>query len=250
MKLLSVSLDFWILTDYGFQSLLLGSLLGSSDAVRRGRKRTNLRAPQPVNNYNFDFDSMMQGDDPFARSVRQAGQRGPRPDNPNFQAAKNSNSFDQSFNQECVPEEPPLCPPEDSCTAEIQQENCTCDCNEEPPPKCDIDVMVLIDVCSCSPEVWAGIKSYVDSLVTKYEQEIGLSEAEVNVAIVGFASTVKTMVAFGEPVSYDYKKLTEEDGAINKMNIEPFTSQGTYIDKALAHVIDEFQDKVNTNVPS
>ena len=222
------------------------ALLGSSDAVRRGRKRTTLRSAQPVHNtYNFDFDSMMQGDDPFA------GERGPRPDNPNFQAAKQAdNSFDASYNQECEPEEPPYCPEEPQCTAEIQQENCTCDCNEEPPPKCNIDVMVLIDVCSCSPEVWAGIKSYVDSLVTKYEQEIGLSEAEVNVAIVGFASTVKTMVGFGEPVSYDYKKLTEEDGAINKMNIEPFTSQGTYIDKALAHVIDEFQDKVILSIIS
>ena len=173
----------------------------------------------------------------------QPANRGPRPDYANS-AAKSGPDSSFNFNEECKPELPPECPPEPECNAEIKQEQCTCDCNEEPPPKCDIDVMVLIDVCSCSPEVWAGIKSYVDSLVTKYEQEIGLSEAEVNVAIVGFASTVKTMVGFGEPVSYDYKKLTEEDGAINKMNIEPFTSQGTYIDKALAHVIDEFQDKV------
>jgi len=49
----------------------------------------------------------------------------------------------------------------------------------------------MIDVCSCSPEVWHGIKSYVDALVTKYNQEIGISEEEVNIAIVAFADTVK-----------------------------------------------------------
>ena len=56
----------------------------------------------------------------------------------------------------------------------MRNQDCTCDCNEEPPPKCDLDVVVMIDVCSCSPEVWHGIKSYVDALVTKYDQEIGV----------------------------------------------------------------------------
>jgi len=217
-------------------SSFLLALLGSSDAVRKGKRRTNVRQNVPVNSYSFDFDNMMQGDDPFA------GQRGPRPDDPQYSPGKTSNDFDSAYNGECQPEDPPFCPPEDECNATINKEDCTCDCNEEPPPKCDIDVMVLIDVCSCSPEVWAGIKSYVDSLVTKYEQEIGMSESEVNVAIVGFANTVKTMVRFGDPASVDFKKLTDDDGAINKMDIEPFTSQGTYIDKALAHVIDEFKD--------
>ena len=72
------------------------------------------------------------------------------------------------------PAEPPYCPPEEECTAEMRNQDCTCDCNEEPPPKCDLDVVVMIDVCSCSPEVWHGIKSYVDALVTKYDQEIGV----------------------------------------------------------------------------
>ena len=72
------------------------------------------------------------------------------------------------------PAEPPYCPPEEECRAEMRNQDCTCDCNEEPPPKCDLDVVVMIDVCSCSPEVWHGIKSYVDALVTKYDQEIGV----------------------------------------------------------------------------
>ena len=72
------------------------------------------------------------------------------------------------------PAEPPYCPPEEECNAEMRNQDCTCDCNEEPPPKCDLDVVVMIDVCSCSPEVWHGIKSYVDALVTKYDQEIGV----------------------------------------------------------------------------
>ena len=186
---------------------------------------------------------MMQGDDPFAGMG--VNGRGPRPDDPQFAPGKTANDFDSAFNGECKDEEPPLCPAEPKCDATINKEDCTCDCNEEPPPKCDIDVMVLIDVCSCSPEVWAGIKSYVDSLVTKYDQEIGMSKDEVNVAIVGFANTVKTMVRFGDPASMDFESLTKDDGAINTMDIEPFTSQGTYIDKALAHVIDEFKDSVS-----
>lgn len=220
------------------------ALLGGTEAIRKGKRRTHLRNQAPVQNaYNFDFDNMMQGDDPFA------GNRGPRPDGPqNFSSGRTNNQFDYATaGEECTDEAPPLCPEQDQCEATINKEDCTCDCNEEPPPKCDIDVMVLIDVCSCSPEVWAGIKSYVDSLVTKYEQEIGLSESEVNLSIVGFANTVKTMVQFGDDASHDFKKLTDDDGVINKMNIEPFTSQGTYIDKALAHVIDEFKDNAREN---
>lgn len=225
------------------------ALLGGTEAIRKGKRRTHLRNQAPVQKaYNFDFDNMMQGDDPFAGQ----GNRGPRPEEPqNFSSGRTNNQFDySSAAEECKDEEPPLCPEQDQCQATINKEDCTCDCNEEPPPKCDIDVMVLIDVCSCSPEVWAGIKSYVDSLVTKYEQEIGLSESEVNLAIVGFANTVKTMVQFGDAASADFKKLTDDDGVINKMNIEPFTSQGTYIDKALAHVIDEFKDNVSGVVVS
>ena len=33
-----------------------------------------------------------------------------------------------------------------------------------------MDVVLLIDVCSCSIDVWNGIKSYADAIVTKYHQ--------------------------------------------------------------------------------
>ena len=91
--------------------------------------------------------------------------RGPRPD---------YGQSDWASQGECEGVEPPYCPPEEECNAEMRNQDCTCDCNEEPPPKCDLDVVVMIDVCSCSPEVWHGIKSYVDALVTKYDQEIGV----------------------------------------------------------------------------
>ena len=74
-----------------------------------------------------------------------------------------------------------------------------------------------------------------------------ISEEEVNVAIVAFSDTVKTIVPFGDPKSFDFEQLTnDETGTIHNINISPFASQGTYIDKALEHVDDEFR-KVNSH---
>ena len=72
-----------------------------------------------------------------------------------------------------------------------------------------------------------------------------ISEEEVNVAIVAFSDTVQTIVPFGDPKSFDFEGLTDDQsGIIHNINISPFASQGTYIDKALEHVDDEFR-KVN-----
>lgn len=74
-----------------------------------------------------------------------------------------------------------------------------------------------------------------------------ISEEEVNVAIVAFSDTVKTIVPFGDPKSFNFEELTnDETGTIHNINISPFASQGTYIDKALEHVDDEFR-KVNSH---
>jgi len=204
-------------------ALIAGTaLFGETEAIKRGSRR---RTSYPVRS----FDELPQGDDPFA------GMRGPRPD---------YGQSDWASQAECdgEPAEPPYCPPEEECSAEMKNQDCTCDCNEEPPPKCDLDVVVMIDVCSCSPEVWHGIKSYVDALVTKYDQEIGVSEEEVNVAIVAFSDTVQTIVPFGDPKSFNFDELTDDDtGIIHNINISPFASQGTYIDKALEHVDNEFR---------
>lgn len=209
------------------------ALYGETEALRRGsRRKPNY---QPITSgVNRSFDELPQGDDPFA------GMRGPRPD-------YGPNSWARS-QEECEPVEPPFCPPDEECTAGMKDQDCTCDCNEEPPPKCDLDVVVMIDVCSCSPEVWHGIKSYVDALVTKYDQEIGVSEDEVNVAIVAFSDTVKTIVPFGDPKSFDFEGLTDDvDGVIHNINISPFASQGTYIDKALEHVNNEVMKGARPN---
>ena len=100
----------------------------------------------------------------------------------------------------------------------------------------------MIDVCSCSPEVWHGIKSYVDALVTKYNQEIGISEEEVNIAIVAFADTVKSEVNFGSRDAFDFESLTSSDGQIHSLDITAYASQGTYIDNALQHIVKEFDN--------
>ena len=78
-----------------------------------------------------------------------------------------------------------------------------------------------------------------------------ISEDEVNVAIVAFSDTVQTIVPFGDPNSFNFEKLTDDtDGIIHNINISPFASQGTYIDKALEHVDDEFRKVIERPVTS
>ena len=48
---------------------------------------------------------------------------------------------------------------------------------------------------------------------------------------------MRTIVAFGDPISYDIGKLKEK---IKNIQIDPF--QATFLGKALAHVIDEFRN--------
>ena len=78
-----------------------------------------------------------------------------------------------------------------------------------------------------------------------------ISEDEVNVAIVAFSDTIQTIVPFGDPNSFNFEKLTDDtDGIIHNINISPFASQGTYIDKALEHVDDEFRKVIERPVTS
>jgi len=88
----------------------------------------------------------------------------------------NTPNIFELWSGECEPPVAPLCIPAPECTAEMQkEEGCKCDCNEEPPKPCNLDIVLLIDVCSCSIDVWNGIKSYADALITKYEQVCKIS---------------------------------------------------------------------------
>ena len=53
--------------------------------------------------------------------------------------------------------------------------------------------------------------------------------------------TIKALFSFVSSGSSFFKiTKSEKDGIIHNINIQAFASQGTYIDKALEHVIDEF----------
>ena len=43
--------------------------------------------------------------------------------------------------------------------------------------------LVMIDVCSCSLDVWKGITSYVKAIVKKLHREIGVEEGKVHIGI-------------------------------------------------------------------
>ena len=47
---------------------------------------------------------------------------------------------------------------------------------------------VLIDVCSCSLDVWKGITSYVKAIVKKLNQEIGVEEGKAHIGIIQVSS--------------------------------------------------------------
>merc|ERR1712048_1005550 len=185
-----------------FKYLALGALLvdPTEGTARRGKRRRQLHRPQmrsldPM--VSFDRFELPQGDDPYAdRGL----QRGSRPDydgidhglgssssssssyssnsnrpssssrpsssynNNNMQARNDNANYDEEV---CIEEPEPECPQAPECIAEMKKEDkCICDCNEEPPPKCDLDIVLLIDVCSCSIDVWNGVKSYADALVS------------------------------------------------------------------------------------
>ena len=42
----------------------------------------------------------------------------------------------------------------------------------------------MIDVCSCSIDVWEGIKSYVQAIVKKIHRDIGIGDETVHVSII------------------------------------------------------------------
>ena len=44
--------------------------------------------------------------------------------------------------------------------------------------------IVMIDVCSCSIDVWEGIKSYVQAIVKKIHRDIGIGDETVHVSII------------------------------------------------------------------
>jgi len=209
-----------------FKYLVGGALLlDSTDATaRRGKRRRvqrpSLRSVDPV--LDFDRFELPQGDDPYANMADNGFARGPRPDH---------------NNGECIDLPPPECPPQDECVAVMQkEENCSCDCEEEPPPKCDLDVVLLIDVCSCSMDVWNGVKSYADAIVTKYEQEIGISPEEVRISLIQFSQSVNVVTHFAD----NYKDII--NAIENEMTMDDFVAQGMYVTNGIDAVIKDFND--------
>ena len=51
-------------------------------------------------------------------------------------------------------------------------------------PTLVIFFIVMIDVCSCSIDVWEGIKSYVQAIVKKIHRDIGIGDETVHVSII------------------------------------------------------------------
>ena len=53
--------------------------------------------------------------------------------------------------------------------------------------------IVMIDVCSCSIDVWEGIKSYVQAIVKKIHRDIGIGDETVHVSIIQVICSIHTL---------------------------------------------------------
>jgi len=254
-----------------FKYLALGALLAdpAEGTARRGKRRRQLHRPQmrsldPM--VSFDRFELPQGDDPYAdrglhrgsrpdydgldhglegssssSSSSYGGSSSNRPSSSNSSSRPSSSSFqnrnasDNVDEEVCIEEPPPECPAAPECEAVMKKEDkCICDCNEEPPPKCDLDIVLLIDVCSCSIDVWNGVKSYADALISKYQQEIGISADEARVSLVQFSQSTKNVISFSD----SYPEIV--NAIENDMTMDDFVAQGMYITNGLKAVKKDF----------
>lgn len=229
------------------KGLLLGLAVTDGRHARKSHPRSRSTKYQ-IDAINYVDSSQMefanwdlpQGDDPFA------GNRGSRPQFNNMDLGIGTRSGGEFTNDECsaykAEECPdiaaPICPEPDECTAVQTKDDCDCDCDEEPPKPCNIDVAILVDVCSCSLEVWNGIKSYVDALVTKFDQEIGISPEEVHVSLVQYAASTQTVLSFAAGEGSDPDAISQ---IIEDLKMDEFVAQGTYVTNGLDKVIEDFK---------
>merc|ERR1712176_149355 len=236
-------------------------------SARRGkRRRRQIQRPnlRSLDSISFDRFELPQGDDPYAD---RGFSRVSRPDyssssdsssgtgsyssndlglsnsHGNSNSHSSGHSSGSSFKNRsdntprseddyvCIEEPEPICDTQEDCIAEMQkEEKCVCDCNEEPPPKCDLDIVLLIDVCSCSIDVWNGVKSYADALISKYQQEIGISADEARVSLVQFSQSTKNVISFSD----SYAEII--NAIENDMTMDDFVAQGMYITNGLKAV--------------
>jgi len=204
-----------------FKGVLAALLVEEGDALRRGSRRK--AQPRQDNWRSIDFNNMPMGDDPFVDMP--VIERGPRPEAPEI-------TFGNG-NDECMQDDP-ICPPPEECSAVMQQEEgCTCDCKQEPAPKCDLDVVIMIDVCSCGWDIWQGVVSYVEAIAKKFNAEIGVSSEEARISIVQYSKSQETVISFADNIE-DIKS------AVEQMSPENFVAEGTYVTNGLDQAISEF----------
>ncbi|CAG5103352.1 Oidioi.mRNA.OKI2018_I69.chr1.g733.t1.cds [Oikopleura dioica] len=162
---------------------------------------------------------------------------------PVVSSVSSSDSFDDSdFERDeiCSPHIP-ICEPEmQTCTAEMKkEEDCSCDCVQEPPLPCELDIAVLVDVCSCSIDVWNAMKSYLQTMIKKIDRDFGIGPEKARISIIQYSKDTEVVTNFVEAASYI------PDMLINKarnLEMDKFVAQGSYVTNGLKNVIENFAD--------